>query len=112
MREGFQVILCTHPDKAGAVELAQQLLTKHLAACINIVNHVQSIYQWQGKIKNTEEQLLIIKTHQSCYHALEALIQDQHPYEVPEIIALPIQEGLGAYLTWLGESLNNEKSSL
>lgn len=95
------LILCNTPDQACAERIAAHLVERRLAACVNILAPCQSVYRWQGQIERAAEVPLLIKTVQSRYAALESAIRDLHPYEVPEIIAIPISEGLPAYLAWL-----------
>ena len=98
------LVYCTCPDHEVAVQLANSLVDEALAACINIVPGLTSIYHWQGKRETGSEELLMIKTTQEQYPALQARIEGLHPYELPEVIAVPIQAGLPAYLQWLDES--------
>ena len=84
------------------MELARTLVRERLAACVNRIPGVSSVYEWQGRICETGEQLLVIKTTPECYPALEARLKTLHPYEIPEIIAIPIVTGSSAYLAWLG----------
>lgn len=95
------LVLTNCPDRATAEQIAHALLERRQAACVNILAACQSIYRWQGQIESAEEIPLLIKTTSSCYNDLEATIQSLHPYTVPEIIALPIDGGLAAYLGWL-----------
>ena len=96
------LIVLTHlPDMASAEALAAALVEARLAACANLSMPVQSVYRWQGKIERANEVALTIKTTQRHYTALEAAIRAAHPYEVPEIIALPVVAGLPAYLQWI-----------
>lgn len=90
---------CPDEDCANAIALA--LVEEKLAACVNILPRVQSIYRWQGAVDSASEVPLLIKTLAAAYPALEQAIRQRHPYEVPEIIALPITAGLPAYLNWL-----------
>ena len=98
------LVYCTCPNHEVAVQLANSLVDEALAACINIVPGLTSIYHWQGKRETGSEELLMIKTTQEQYPALQARIEGLHPYELPEVIAVPIQAGLPAYLQWLDES--------
>lgn len=95
------VILINVPDMATATTIAHQLVRQRLAACVNILPGVQSIYQWQEKIEQASEVTLMAKTMQSRYVELEAAVRAVHPYDVPEIIALPITNGLPQYLDWI-----------
>lgn len=95
------VVLCTAPDQQTAQALAHALVSEHLAACINILGPLSSIYQWDGQLEQATEHLLIIKTTTTAYPQLEARLSALHPYEVPEIMALPVSQGAGSYLHWL-----------
>ncbi|WP_341502122.1 divalent-cation tolerance protein CutA [Gallaecimonas sp. GXIMD4217] len=98
-----QVVLCTCPDEAIARALARKLLESRLAACVNLLPGVRSLYLWQGELCDEAEVQLVIKSRAEHWPALERLIVEQHPYEVPEILALPVSQGLPAYLNWLQE---------
>lgn len=95
------VILCTCPDDATARELAGRVVEEKLAACVNIVPGLTSVYEWQGRVETDPETLLIIKTAGDRVDALTERLASIHPYDVPEVIALPIEAGLPAYLKWL-----------
>jgi periplasmic divalent cation tolerance protein len=96
------LIVLTHlPDEASARALAEHVVDARLAACVNILAPCRSVYRWQGKMEDALEVPLLIKTTRQGYPALEAAICARHPYELPEIIALPIAAGLPAYLDWL-----------
>ena len=97
------VILTTCASEEEAVKIANVLVEQRLAACINIVSPVRSIYRWEGKIWDEKEWLLIIKTGRERFEALESKIKSLHSYSVPEIICLPVVEGSLAYLEWLEE---------
>ena len=95
-------IVMTHlPDAATADALAGALVEARLAACASLTTGVQSVYRWQGKIERANEVTLTIKTTQCHYAALETAIRAAHPYELPEIIALPVVAGLPSYLHWI-----------
>lgn len=96
------MVLCTFPDVEQAREIAAVLVERRLAACVNLLPGVESIYRWEGKVERAGEVLAVIKT--TRYPELEAALKDLHPYEVPEILALPVAAGLAGYLKWLGES--------
>jgi periplasmic divalent cation tolerance protein len=98
------VVLNTCPDAASAENIARTLLERKLAACINILPGVKSFYTWKGVCESDEEHLLLIKTLASAYPALEQAILELHPYELPEIIAVPIAAGLPGYLTWITQN--------
>ena len=89
------------PDAASAEVLAGYLITHRLAACVNILSPCTSVYRWQGCIERASEIPLLIKTTAERYPALETAILDNHPYELPEIVAVPIGHGLPAYLGWI-----------
>jgi periplasmic divalent cation tolerance protein len=99
------VCLCTCPDADTAQRLAQHLVASGLAACVNRVPGLLSVFRWEGQIEETSEVLLIIKTLASHVDALAAAIREIHPYEVPELVALPIVGGHRPYLDWLKASV-------
>lgn len=96
------LVFTTLPDAAHAHTLASALVEARLAACVNILAPCRSVYRWQGQIEDAMEVPLLIKTTAERYPALEAAIRQQHPYELPEIIAVPIERGLPDYLEWIG----------
>jgi periplasmic divalent cation tolerance protein len=102
---GVIVVLTTIPSADEARRLAHRLVETQLAACVQILPPQTSIYSWQGVIEEATERLLIIKTLHHLYPDLEATIVDLHPYDVPEIIALPVIDGAPDYLAWLQSSL-------
>jgi periplasmic divalent cation tolerance protein len=95
------LVLTNLPDAAAAKVIARQLVERRLAACVNMLPQVQSIYQWNGAVEEANEITLLIKTTQERYADLEASIKAAHPYDVPEIIAMPIVQGLPQYLNWI-----------
>jgi periplasmic divalent cation tolerance protein len=95
------LVLTNLPDEASAHALATSLVTEGLAACVNVLAPCRSIYRWQGKMEDAQEMPLLIKTTAERYPALEAAIRARHPYELPEIIAVPIAHGLPEYLDWV-----------
>lgn len=101
-----QIIFCTCPDQKSAEEIAGHLITLKLAACVNIVPGISSVYEWQGKIETSQEYLLLIKSHTDKYEAIEDSIKSRHPYELPEIIAVSIERGLPEYLQWINTCLS------
>lgn len=103
----FVVVYVTVGSSAEADRLVRVLIEERLAACVNRINPVQSIYRWQGKVEQSEEELLIIKTKRDLFASLERKVQELHSYSVPEIIALPILEGSEGYLKWLEEQLRS-----
>ena len=103
MPTSHQLVLCTCPDQTTAQNIAEQLVDKQLAACVNILPGIISIYQWQGKRETTQEYLLLIKTTNEAYEVLEQTLANLHPYELPEIIAVSIERGSSAYLDWISQ---------
>ena len=99
------LVLTTLPDQASADTLAARLVGEHLAACVNILAPCRSVYRWQGAVEAASEIPLLIKTTLACYPALEAAVQALHPYEIPELIALPVTCGMAAYLDWVAVSV-------
>ncbi len=99
--EDFIVILVTASSEGEAKKIARSLVEKRLAACVNIIKDVQSVFRWKGKILDEKELLLIIKTRKKLYKNVEEEIKTLHAYEVPEIIALPIISGSKDYLYWI-----------
>jgi periplasmic divalent cation tolerance protein len=102
MRE-FIVVYVTAGSPAEADRLARALVEERLAACVNQIGPIQSVYRWEGKLEQSEEQLLIIKTQKELFASLEKRVRELHSYSVPEIVALPIVDGNQDYLRWLGE---------
>lgn len=96
-----QVVLTTCGDRDTAQRIASSLVEEGLAACVNILPGVWSVYMWEGKATQDEELLLLAKTDASRYQALERRVLELHPYELPEIIALPVAGGLESYLKWV-----------
>lgn len=98
-----QLVLTTCPDAKTARRLARALVSERLAACVNILPIEQSVYRWKGKIESARERLLVIKSERRAYAAIERRLRALHPYELPEIIAVPIVTGLGPYLAWISD---------
>lgn len=96
-----RVCLMTCPSPETAQSLAKQLLEKRLVACVNLVPQVTSMYWWEGRIQEDSEVLLIAKTVAERVEELKALLPDLHPYDVPELVVLPVEDGLPAYLNWV-----------
>ena len=95
------LVLTNLPDRATAEKLAEALIQKRVAACVNILAPCRSVYRWKGAVQHAEEYPVLIKTTRERYAALEAAIREVHPYELPEIVAVPIERGLPAYLDWV-----------
>jgi Uncharacterized protein involved in tolerance to divalent cations len=104
MLENQLVVLSTLPDQESAEHMATILVEERLAACVNLVPGLTSIYRWQGTLRREPEYLLLIKTTAARFTQVRERIRALHPYEVPEIIALPIRDGDPAYLNWLTEN--------
>ncbi len=102
----YQMIYCTCPDKESAKKLAGLLVTKKLAACVNIMPGITSVYSWQDQIETTQEHLLLIKTRADNYSQIETTLFKHHPYEVPEIVAVNIERGLPEYFEWIDSCLS------
>ena len=97
----FAVVLCTTPSEDVSAQLARGLVEAELAACVNIVPAVRSIYRWQGATQDDAESLMVIKTQAARFDALAEWIRKHHPYSEPEIILLPIHAGSPSYLAWI-----------
>jgi periplasmic divalent cation tolerance protein len=95
------LVLTNLPDRAAAERLADLLVGQRLAACVNILAPCRSVYRWEGEVQHDEEHPVLIKTTAERYPALESALRSGHPYELPEIIAVPIERGLPAYLDWV-----------
>lgn len=104
MVENQIVTFCACPDQQSAEHIGAALVEERLAACVNLIPGLISIYRWQGTLRKEPEWLLLIKTTAACFEALRIRIRALHPYEAPEIIALPIKHGDPAYLNWLTEN--------
>lgn len=98
------LVLNTCPDGETARRLAEALVEEKLAACVNILPGLSSVYRWKGAVEHEAEHLLLIKTTAGRYPELEQAIRARHPYEVPEIIALPLSAGSAPYLDWVSDS--------
>jgi periplasmic divalent cation tolerance protein len=101
MSETLVVVLTNLPDRAAALGLARELISRRLAACVNVLADCTSVYRWQGKVENATEVPMLIKTRASLYPGVEAAIRELHPYELPEIIAVSVAYGLADYLDWV-----------
>lgn len=99
------VVLVTCPNRRAALRLARLAVTKRLAACVNIVPNIRSVFRWQGKVEASREVLLIIKTSARRFELLRRAILATHPYDVPEVIALPIVNAHRPYASWLTDSV-------
>ena len=100
------VVLCTVPDRETATRLAEAAVNQRLAACVTILPGAESIYLWEGALERAQEFQLVAKTTTAAYAALEQLWLSEHPYELPELIAVPIASGLEAYLQWINHAVS------
>lgn len=107
MTKPYQIVLCTCPDQASAARIAETLIDEKLAACVNIVPGLTSVYRWRNKIETAQEHLLLIKTRQDRYASVESALLRIHPYELPEIIAVSVEQGLPKYLHWIDTCLTS-----
>jgi periplasmic divalent cation tolerance protein len=98
---GALLVLTNLPDRAAAEKLAQALVAQRVAACVSILAPCRSVYRWKDAVQSEEEHPMLIKTTAERYAALEQAIRAAHPYELPEIVAVPIERGLPAYLEWV-----------
>jgi periplasmic divalent cation tolerance protein len=105
----FSVVLVTCPAEASE-RIARAVLDGDVAACVNIVEGVRSLYRWKGKIEDAKERILLIKTRTALLGELECIVKGEHPYELPEIVALPITRGYREYLAWITESTKSPAS--
>ena len=99
------VVLVTCPSRAVAARLARQLVARRVAACVNIVPGLTSVFRWKGKLERCPETLLIVKTTAARFEALRRAVLKLHPYDVPEIIALPVAAGHAPYCRWVESSV-------
>jgi periplasmic divalent cation tolerance protein len=98
------LVLTTTGSEAEARKIAEMLVERRLAACVNIIPRIQSVYRWQGNLEHTEEYLVLAKTARGKEHQVFAAIRELHSYELPECISIPIESGSNEYLQWLSES--------
>ncbi|MFM7657106.1 MAG: divalent-cation tolerance protein CutA [Burkholderiaceae bacterium] len=103
------MVMSNAPDQATAHTLAHALVEAKLAACVNILPGVKSVYRWQGDIEHAEEVTLLIKTTRQHYAQLQQALVHAHPYDLPEVIAWPIAEGYAPYLHWIASETTSEK---
>lgn len=104
----YALILSTASAKQEAQEIARTLVERKLVACVNIVGPIESVYRWKGEVENSQEILLLMKTESEKFEAVRDAIKSLHSYEVPEVVQIPIENGLPAYLTWISESVGSE----
>ncbi|MFN2349800.1 MAG: divalent-cation tolerance protein CutA [Thioalkalivibrio sp.] len=101
---GTLLVFTTLPDQESAANIASALVERRLAACVNILPAGTSIYEWQGEIHQDTEHVLIIKSSEACFSQLQGTLRELHPYDLPEIVAVPISHGLPDYINWIKES--------
>jgi len=106
MEARFVIVLMTAGSAAEGEAIAGALVQEQLAACVNVVGPIRSVYRWQGAVERAEEHLLIAKTRADLFAALSARVHELHSYDTPEVIALPLEAGAEGYLAWLAESTN------
>lgn len=109
--EGYIQVFTTTGSKTDAQAIADALVVQRLAGCVQIVGPITSTYRWQGRIETAEEWLCVAKSRGELYEAVERAIREVHPYEEPEILAVPVSAGSASYLRWLDESLRGSRSS-
>jgi periplasmic divalent cation tolerance protein len=100
-----KIVLTTAGSREEAEKIAQALVERHLAACVNILGPIHSVYRWQGKVESAPEHLLLIKTTAARFDAVAKTIRELHSYELPECIELPIEGGSAKYLEWIEQSV-------
>lgn len=105
LMSNYWIVQTTTESKADAQQIAEQVVAERLVACAQIVGPLTSVYTWKEKVETAEEWLCLLKTTQQGYTALEAKLQEIHPYEEPEIVAVPISQGSPTYLKWLTNSV-------
>ena len=112
MESPIRTVLVTAPDRDVAERLASALVEERLAACANLLPGVTSVFRWEGEVQRAEEVLLILKTTEDRLDALTARVEDLHPYDVPEVLALPVRRGNDAYQAWVvGETRPHAESA-
>ena len=104
----YYLVLTTLSSSEDAQSLVRRLVTDRLVACGTIIENALSIYEWQGKLEETPEVMVLLKTRQDLWEQLRSVVHKLHPYEVPELVAIPVDRGLPAYLAWLAEQTTQE----
>jgi periplasmic divalent cation tolerance protein len=102
--EEYIIVFCTVPDQAAADAITEKVIAEKLTPCVNIIPGLVSVYRWKGKINRDSELLLVMKTKRELFEKLSSAIKEIHPYEVPEIIAVPLSAGFPPYLSWIDEN--------
>ena len=100
-REDVRVVLVTVPSREVGLELARTVVSEGLAACVNLIPGIRSVYRWQGAVEEADEVLLLLKTRATVVDTLRERVVTIHPYEVPEFVVLPVHGGLDTYLAWI-----------
>ncbi len=108
----YTVVLTTVDSRDAARRIADELLRRRLAACVQILGPIISKYWWKGRIEGAEEYLIFIKSRSDLYNELEVCLREVHPYEVPEIVLLPVKRGFGGYLRWMDSCLRKADESV
>lgn len=106
----YVIVLCTCADASVALNLARRLVDTRLAACVNILPGVTSVYAWEDKVESSAEHLLVIKTEAELFFGVQEFIKQNHSYELPEVIAVPILHGLPDYLKWISAWVISDSS--
>ncbi len=102
----YSIVLATAPSREVALDLARALVDGRIAACVNLLP-VASVYRWEGEVKEEEEHLLVIKTRRTHIDDIKDLFAERHPYEVPELVSLEVEDGAAEYLRWLRDETSN-----
>jgi periplasmic divalent cation tolerance protein len=98
------VVFITAPGEEEAAGIAKALVEEKLAACVNIIRGIRSIYRWEGRVEDEPEALMVVKSREGLFEKLSGRVRELHPYSVPEVIAVPITRGLKEYVDWIGEA--------
>jgi periplasmic divalent cation tolerance protein len=106
-----RIVLTTAPSEEEARKIARHLVEHQLAACVNVISQMESVYRWQGKVESNREWLLLIKTSAERFPAVRDAIRELHSYDLPECIAVSIEDGGAEYLEWLADSLGGESTA-
>ncbi|HSF15616.1 MAG TPA: divalent-cation tolerance protein CutA [Vicinamibacteria bacterium] len=106
---GYLTVLTTLESEQAALRLARELVTRGLVACVNVVPGVRSVFLWKGELEEATEHLLLMKTRADRYDALAAAIDEIHPYDVPELIALSVERGAAGYFAWVDDCLDRSR---